>query len=238
MYFIFDSAGAKTGPFSKEDIALFVGDGRLHADTDIEEAESGRLVKVSSVVGSMPPPVQPAPQATYQPQYEQPPMAPKKSNTGLIITIVVIAVLCSCFAPIAAVLFPVFSQAKQAAKKTQALSNIKQVATSIMIYQADWDDRFPTEMGNGRSLEKQVMPYLKSTSLFSVMGTRIESNPTLAGKEAKDIPDLSNTIMLWAFPPALKDKAPMATADSAAYMTDRNALELAINSGRYQRPTK
>lgn len=238
MYFIFDSAGAKTGPFSKADIALFVGDGRLHADTDIEEAESGRLVKVSSVVGSMPPPVQPAPQATFQPQYEQQPMAPKKSNTGLIITIVVIAVLCSCFAPIAAVLFPVFSQAKQAAKKTQALSNIKQVATSIMIYQADWDDRFPTEMGNGRSLEKQIMPYLSSTSIFNVMGARIESNPTLAGKEAKDVPDIPNTIMLWAFPPALKDKAPMATADSASYMTDRNALELAISSGSYQRIPK
>lgn len=238
MYFIFDSAGAKTGPFSKADIALFASDGRLHSDTEIEEAESGRRVTVASVIGSIPPPVQPAPQATYQPQYEQPPMAPKKNNSGLIIIIVVVALLCGCFPIMGAILFPVFSQAKNAAKKTQALSGIKQLSTGIMIYQADWDDRFPSGMGSLSRLQNQVMPYVKDRSVFAIEGAPIQSNINLAGKEAKEINDISNTIMLWAYPPSLGTKAVASSADSAAFVTDKNALELAISSGNYLRPAE
>jgi len=238
MYFIFDSAGAKTGPFSKADIALFASDGRLHSDTEIEEAESGRRVTVASVMGSMPPPVQPAPQATYQPQYEQPPMAAKKNNTGLIVTIVVVAVLCSCFPIMGAILFPVFSQAKSAAKKTQALSNIKQLATAVMIYQADYDDRFPIGMGDQRKFKDQTFPYVKNSEVFFVLGKPIESNPELAGVDATKLKNHSEIIMLWGFAPALENKGVVATADSAAYVTDKNALELAISSGTYINPAE
>ncbi|QYK53216.1 MAG: prepilin-type N-terminal cleavage/methylation domain-containing protein [Fimbriimonadaceae bacterium] len=59
----------------------------------------------------------------------------KKAFT-LIELLVVIAII----AILAAILFPVFAQAKEAAKKTQALSNIKQMGTSANIYMADYDD--------------------------------------------------------------------------------------------------
>ncbi|MCB0824920.1 MAG: prepilin-type N-terminal cleavage/methylation domain-containing protein [Armatimonadetes bacterium] len=62
----------------------------------------------------------------------------KKAFT-LIELLVVIAII----AILAAILFPVFAQAKLAAKKTQGISNLKQVGTANMIYMADYDDLMP-----------------------------------------------------------------------------------------------
>jgi prepilin-type N-terminal cleavage/methylation domain-containing protein/prepilin-type processing-associated H-X9-DG protein len=62
----------------------------------------------------------------------------KKAFT-LIELLVVIAII----AILAAILFPVFAQAKAAAKKTAAISNGKQIGLGIMQYMADSDDTFP-----------------------------------------------------------------------------------------------
>ncbi|HEY3783413.1 MAG TPA: prepilin-type N-terminal cleavage/methylation domain-containing protein [Fimbriimonadaceae bacterium] len=59
-----------------------------------------------------------------------------KGAFTLIELLVVIAII----AILAAILFPVFAQAKLAAKRTVALSNAKQLALSIAIYQNDYDD--------------------------------------------------------------------------------------------------
>lgn len=59
----------------------------------------------------------------------------KKAFT-LIELLVVIAII----AILAAILFPVFAQAKYAAKRTASLSNLKQIGTSTAIYLSDSDD--------------------------------------------------------------------------------------------------
>lgn len=66
----------------------------------------------------------------------------KKAFT-LIELLVVIAII----AILAAILFPVFAQAKTAAKKTSALSNQKQIATSMKLYTTDYDDVYPRNDG-------------------------------------------------------------------------------------------
>ena len=58
----------------------------------------------------------------------------------LLVVIAIIAIL-------AAILFPVFAQAKVAAKKTADLSNMKNIATASMIYSSDADDLFPLQAG-------------------------------------------------------------------------------------------
>ena len=68
----------------------------------------------------------------------------KKQNAfTLIELLVVIAII----AILAAILFPVFAQAKEAAKKTNCLSNQKNLSLGIIMYTSDSDDVFP----NGQS---------------------------------------------------------------------------------------
>jgi prepilin-type N-terminal cleavage/methylation domain-containing protein len=62
-------------------------------------------------------------------------MSNRKAFT-LIELLVVIAII----AILAAILFPVFAQAKEAAKQTQGLSNTKQIAVSQLLYSNDYDD--------------------------------------------------------------------------------------------------
>jgi prepilin-type N-terminal cleavage/methylation domain-containing protein len=58
-------------------------------------------------------------------------------------TLIELLVVIAIIAILAAILFPVFAQAKEAAKKTQTLSNVKQSATSMVMYSTDHDDLFP-----------------------------------------------------------------------------------------------
>ncbi len=53
----------------------------------------------------------------------------------LLVVIVIIAIL-------AAILFPVFAQAKESAKRTACISNIKQIALANIMYANDYDDIF------------------------------------------------------------------------------------------------
>jgi prepilin-type N-terminal cleavage/methylation domain-containing protein len=63
----------------------------------------------------------------------------KQRGFTLIELLVVIAII----AILAAILFPVFAQAKEAAKKTQTLSNTKNLALANLMYSTDNDDRLP-----------------------------------------------------------------------------------------------
>jgi len=67
----------------------------------------------------------------------------KRRAFTLIELLVVIAII----AILAAILFPVFAQAKEAAKKTADLSNVKQLATGVAIYTNDYDDLGPLQAG-------------------------------------------------------------------------------------------
>jgi prepilin-type N-terminal cleavage/methylation domain-containing protein len=64
----------------------------------------------------------------------------KRNAFTLIELLVVIAII----AILAAILFPVFAQAKAAAKKSVCLSNIKQMSLGMMIYSNDSDDILPS----------------------------------------------------------------------------------------------
>lgn len=58
-------------------------------------------------------------------------------------TLIELLVVIAIIAILAAILFPVFAQAKAAAKKTAAISNQKQLGTAILIYMTDSDDIYP-----------------------------------------------------------------------------------------------
>ncbi|ARU41009.1 hypothetical protein CCB80_07585 [Armatimonadetes bacterium Uphvl-Ar1] len=64
-------------------------------------------------------------------------------------TLIELLVVIAIIAILAAILFPVFAQAKAAAKQTQNLSNMKQISTAAQIYAADYDDMIPADPASG-----------------------------------------------------------------------------------------
>jgi prepilin-type N-terminal cleavage/methylation domain-containing protein len=79
-----------------------------------------------------------------QPNRTEHPKTLKRAFT-LIELLVVIAII----AILAAILFPVFAQAKLAAKKTAGLNQVKQIGTAMHLYLADYDDMFFAYRFNG-----------------------------------------------------------------------------------------
>ncbi len=79
-------------------------------------------------------------------------------------TLIELLVVIAIIAILAAILFPVFAQAKLAAKKTQVLSNAKQIGMGQLIYINDYDDTSPS-LGVGDWTDK-LYPYVKNEDLF------------------------------------------------------------------------
>ena len=79
-------------------------------------------------------------------------------------TLIELLVVITIIAILAAILFPVFAQAKEAAKKTSCLSNLKNIGLAMNIYEGDFDDGFPntnvTGLWTGQRFRWPIMPYL------------------------------------------------------------------------------
>lgn len=65
------------------------------------------------------------------------------SSSRKAFTLIELLVVIAIIAILAAILFPVFAQAKEAAKKTSCLSNVKQITMGATLYIGDSDDTFP-----------------------------------------------------------------------------------------------
>jgi prepilin-type N-terminal cleavage/methylation domain-containing protein/prepilin-type processing-associated H-X9-DG protein len=105
----------------------------------------------------------------------------KKRGFTLIELLVVIAII----AILAAILFPVFAQAREAARKTACLSNTKQLGLGLYMYAQDYDEVLPyhdfTNSGNPTYVDNfgdpsgpgwksnylyALMPYTKNRGIF------------------------------------------------------------------------
>lgn len=97
------------------------------------------------------------------PDYQMPPPA-RKSN--VLVWIIVLACVGGCFLLIAmgsAILFPVFGQARLAAKKTLALSHAKQLGLSMQMYTAENNDTFPI----AAEWCDRIAPYVGEEAMFT-----------------------------------------------------------------------
>jgi len=87
-----------------------------------------------------------------------------KRGFTLIELLVVIAII----AILAAILFPVFAKAREAARKTTCLSNVKQIALGELMYVNDYDEVLPTSSSYGVVGEPiyYAQPYIKNYSVM------------------------------------------------------------------------
>lgn len=109
--------------------------------------------------------------------FERMVMKSKKSGFTLIELLVVIAII----AILAAILFPVFSRAREQARSAACLSHAKQIGLALAMYAQDWDEVLPIQIipchwgvygaqGNPYGplmWTEQLYPYVKNWQVFS-----------------------------------------------------------------------
>ena len=102
-------------------------------------------------------------------------------------TLIELLVVIAIIAILAAILFPVFAQAKEAAKKTSCLSNNKEIATATFMYANDNEDTLCQTSWEGRTnYPNQVhwtylmQPYIKSWDIFKCASDSEPVKPKVA----------------------------------------------------------
>jgi len=104
----------------------------------------------------------------------------RRAGFTLIELLVVIAII----AILAAILFPVFARAREKARQTSCLANIKQVGLGCLMYAADYDSCFPQnwlgQCGNapttgGYDWMETTQPYTKNWQLYICPSANVPS---------------------------------------------------------------
>lgn len=105
---------------------------------------------------------------------------PRTDRRGF--TLIELLVVIAIIAILAAILFPVFAQAREAARKTSCLSHAKQMGTGVQMYSQDYDGTFPQAYyyindNNSSAGYAQwsglVQPYVKNWNMFVCASDKI-----------------------------------------------------------------
>src|SRR5206468_4341855 len=107
-------------------------------------------------------------------------------------TLIELLVVIAIIAILAAILFPVFAQARERARMSVCLSNTRQIGTGLMMYVQDYDETFPYIRFHGNGAKQgtftyiwknAIRPYVKSLDVFAC-----PSNPY-----SRTVPGMSGT---------------------------------------------
>lgn len=90
----------------------------------------------------------------------------KKSSRGF--TLIELLVVFAIISILAAILFPVFTRARENARRASCQSNLKQIGLSIFQYTQDYDEKFPLYNYNTdmRGWVERIQPYIKSLQIL------------------------------------------------------------------------
>jgi len=124
-------------------------------------------------------------------------------------TLIELLVVIAIIAILAAILFPVFAQARRAAKVTASISNLKQNANSLMLYANDYDDTQVLVATTGRAgsfwtysgipyepWSWLLRDYTRNTGLIMQDPTTSPETNTSCSADLANRPDLMNQIRM------------------------------------------
>jgi prepilin-type N-terminal cleavage/methylation domain-containing protein/prepilin-type processing-associated H-X9-DG protein len=83
-------------------------------------------------------------------------------------TLIELLVVIAIIAILAAILFPVFAQAREKARAISCVSNLRQVGAALTMYTQDYDESLPLDSHSGTvaSWVEAAQPYIKSRLLY------------------------------------------------------------------------
>lgn len=113
-------------------------------------------------------------------------------------TLVELLVVIAILAVLAGLLFPVFARAREQARQTQCLANLKQIGTAVDMYVADHDEVLPIPLVRAPRVSwvALVQPYLKNWTVFrcpNMAEATVAGNSIWTGKMATP-----GNISVWA----------------------------------------
>lgn len=96
------------------------------------------------------------------------------NNSKQAFTLIELLVVIAIIAVLAAILFPVFAQAREKARQTSCLSNLKQIGLATSMYALDYDESVVhTELGGDKGDENErywgdmLQPFLKNWNMLT-----------------------------------------------------------------------
>ena len=85
-------------------------------------------------------------------------------------TLIELLVVIAIIAILAAILFPVFAKAREKARQSSCLSNVRQFCTAILSYTQDYDETLPMsttlDASGARTLADLSQPYVKNSQII------------------------------------------------------------------------
>ncbi len=118
-------------------------------------------------------------------------------------TLIELLVVIAIIAILAAILFPVFARAREKARQTSCLSNLKEIGLGILMYAQDYDEKLPRS-GGYRSFTElsdpigrcywfmQTVPYIKNSQIFSCPS--YDNNRVYSGGTSGPHPDFPDGV--------------------------------------------
>src|SRR5438552_2209807 len=108
----------------------------------------------------------------------------ERAGFTLIELLVVIAII----AILAAILFPVFAQAREKAREATCLSNNKQIGLAVQMYMQDYDNTYPAQKADGvfvfaaknkdqgQNYYDELAPYIKNGQVWICPSDKLNPN--------------------------------------------------------------
>jgi prepilin-type N-terminal cleavage/methylation domain-containing protein len=160
-------------------------------------------------------------------------------------TLIELLVVIAIIAILAAILFPVFAKAREKARQTSCLSNLKQLALASLMYAQDYDEMMPGQYGTEGDPTPwsnwddpvncpggwriKILPYIKNAQIYQCPS--VPSGPGLSGyllngycsmRALAQFQSPSNVILFWELtaPQTWSRKYPNNTGGAAPNQLD------------------